>query len=71
MANANQVCCARELVLAYHAYNRSLREFMRAASVTTLTAEQLAAVNEFCHHNDPRAVEAHAVSQIVVQIQKG
>lgn len=64
MATTQQVTTCRELVMAYHAYERALQEFAAAANIKTGSLER-AALREVCNEIDPREVDRD-VTQIVI-----
>lgn len=57
MPTTNQVTTFKELVLAHHAYQRSLQEFAQAAGIHTGYLQRQA-IQEVCAEIDPREVDA-------------
>lgn len=68
MATTAQVTTCRELVMAYHAYERALQEFAAAANVRTGSVQR-AVLREVCNEIDPREVDRN-VTQIVIKAIK-
>ena len=62
-----QVCTLRELVLAHHAYERSLQEFAKSTGVrlTSAARHQLA---EHCAELDPREIDGADLVLVVDHI---